>query len=56
MLLISEVVHERIDLEQRLELAGISDEERQRIRGPAPASPYEIEVGWYVARKSGPAT
>ena len=56
VLLISEVVHERIDLEQRLELAGLSDEERQRIRGPAPASPYEIEVGWYVARKSGPAT
>ena len=24
-----------------------------RIRGPAPASPYEIEVGWYVARKPG---
>jgi hypothetical protein len=22
-----------------------------RIRGSAPARPYEIEVGWYVARK-----
>jgi SAM-dependent methyltransferase len=51
VLLSSEVTQESVDLEQRLELAGLSDEERARIRGPAPASPYEIEVGWYVARK-----
>jgi SAM-dependent methyltransferase len=54
VLLSSEIVSERIDLEQRLELAGFSEEERVRIRGAAPASAYEIEVGWYVARKSGP--
>ena len=54
VLLSSEVTHERIDLEQRLDLAGMSDEDRERIRGPAPAEPYEVEVGWYVARKSGP--
>ena len=54
VLLSSEVTHERIDLEHRLDLAGMSDEDRERIRGPAPAEPYEVEVGWYVARKSGP--
>ena len=54
VLLSSEVTHERIDLEQRLDLADGSDEDRERIRGPAPAEPYEVEVGWYVARKSGP--
>ena len=54
VLLSSEVTHERIDLEQRLDLAGVSDEDRERIRGPAPAEPYEVEVGWYVSRKSGP--
>lgn len=54
VLLSSEVTHELIDLEHRLDLAGVSDEDRERIRGPAPAEPYEVEVGWYVARKSGP--
>jgi ubiquinone/menaquinone biosynthesis C-methylase UbiE len=54
VLLSSEIVSQRIDLEQRLELAGFSEEERVRIRGAAPAASYEIEVGWYVARKPGP--
>ena len=54
VLLVSEVTRERVDLEQRLELADLSDEERVRVRGLAPASVYEIEVGWYVARKPGP--
>ena len=53
VLLSSEVTRERVDLEQRLELAGFDEEERERIRGPAPAEPYEVEVGWYVARKPG---
>ena len=54
VLLSSEVTHERIDLEQRLDLAGMPEKDRERIRGPAPAEPYDVEVGWYVARKSGP--
>lgn len=54
VLLRSEVTPERVDLERRLDLAGFSDEDRVRIRGPAPAAPYEVEIGWYVARKSGP--
>ena len=53
VLLSSEVTRESVDLEQRLELAGFDEEERARIRGSAPAQPYEIEVGWYVARKPG---
>ena len=51
VLLVSEVTREQVDIEQRLDLAGIDEEERARIRGPAPATPYEVEVGWYVARK-----
>ena len=53
VLLSSEVTREKVDLEERLELAGFDEDERIRIRGPAPARPYEIEVGWYVSRKHG---
>jgi SAM-dependent methyltransferase len=53
VVLSSDVTRERVDLEQRLELAGLSEEERMRIRGAAPAASYEVEVGWYVARKPG---
>ena len=55
MLLSSEVTREQVDLEQRLELAGFDEAERARIRGVAPASSYEVEIGWYVARKPGPS-
>ena len=55
VLLASEVTRERTDLEQRLNLAGVSEEDRERIRGPAPAEPYDVEIGWYVSRKSGPS-
>ena len=54
VLLASEVTHERIDVEQRLDLAGVSEEDRERIRGAAPAAAYEVEIGWYVSRKAGP--
>jgi SAM-dependent methyltransferase len=53
VLLSSEVTREHVDLEERLVLGGFDEDERLRIRGPAPAKPYEIEVGWYVARKPG---
>ena len=55
VLLTSEVTRERVDLERRLDLAGLTEDERAKIRGPAPAAPYEVEVGWYVARKPGPS-
>jgi SAM-dependent methyltransferase len=53
VLLAHEVVRERVDLEERFELAETPEEERVRLRGLAPAAVYEIEVGWYVARKPG---
>ena len=55
VLLASEVTRERVDLERRLDLAGVAEEERSKIRGPAPAAPYDVEIGWYVARKPGPS-
>ena len=51
VLVSSEVVRERVDLEERLALADVPEEQRVRIRGLAPSSVYEIEIGWYVARK-----
>jgi SAM-dependent methyltransferase len=54
VLISSEVVRERVDLEQRLELAQVPEEDRMRIRGLAPDAHYDIEVGWYVARKPAP--
>ena len=53
VLLSSEVTRERVDLEERLELAGVPEEDRERIRGTAPAGAYDVEIGWYVARKQG---
>jgi ubiquinone/menaquinone biosynthesis C-methylase UbiE len=51
VVLSSEVTRETVDLERRLELAGLDQDERVRIRGQAPSATYEVEVGWYVARK-----
>jgi ubiquinone/menaquinone biosynthesis C-methylase UbiE len=51
VLLASEVTRESVNLEQRLELSGLDEDVRARIRGSGPAAPYEIEVGWYVSRK-----
>lgn len=55
VLVSSDVLQEKVDLEHRFDLAGATEEERTRIRGPGPAAPYDIEVGWYVARKPGSA-
>jgi ubiquinone/menaquinone biosynthesis C-methylase UbiE len=52
VLISSEVTREKVDLEERLALAGFDEEERIRIRGPAPAPPYDVEIGWYVSRKT----
>jgi SAM-dependent methyltransferase len=54
VLITSEIVRETVDLERRLELAQFTEEERVRIRGLAPGAEYEVEVGWYVARKPAP--
>jgi SAM-dependent methyltransferase len=47
----ADIVRERRDLEHYLDIAGVTGEQRERIRGLAPAAVYEVEVGWYVARK-----
>jgi SAM-dependent methyltransferase len=49
----NEVRRERRDVEHYLALAGVPEEERGRLRHMAPAPVYEVEVGWYVARKTG---
>ena len=47
----NEVVREVRDMERYLDLVGLVGEERERIARMAPAV-HEVEVGWYVARKS----
>ena len=41
------------NLERYLDLVGLTGEERQRVSGMAPGAVYEVEIGWYVARKRG---
>jgi SAM-dependent methyltransferase len=55
VLVTSEVTRQRIDLERYLELAGLDEEQRVPIRGLAPSAVYEVELGWYLARKPGPS-
>jgi len=55
VLVTSEVTRQRIDLERYLELAGLDEEQRVPIRGLAPDAVYEVELGWYLARKPGPS-
>jgi SAM-dependent methyltransferase len=48
----AEIAREQRDLEHYLDVAGVEAEERDRIRGLAPGAVYQVEVGWYVARKA----
>lgn len=47
----NEVVRELRDVERYLDVAGLEGDERERVRRAAPAAEYEIELGWYLARK-----
>jgi ubiquinone/menaquinone biosynthesis C-methylase UbiE len=49
----NEITRERRDLEWYLDLVGLEGEERRRVSGMAPGAVYEVEIGWYVARKRG---
>lgn len=49
----NEVVRERRDVGKFLDLVGLQGEERERVLRMAPGPVYDIEVGWYVARKAG---
>jgi ubiquinone/menaquinone biosynthesis C-methylase UbiE len=46
----NEIERERRDMERYLDVAGLEGEARERVARMAPAV-YEVEVGWYVARK-----
>ncbi len=46
----NEVVREVRDMACYLDIAGLEGEERERVARMAPAH-YEVEIGWYVARK-----
>jgi SAM-dependent methyltransferase len=46
----NEIVRETRDMERYLDLVGLEGEERERVARMAPAV-YEVEMGWYVARK-----
>jgi ubiquinone/menaquinone biosynthesis C-methylase UbiE len=46
----NEIVNERRDMERYLDVAGLEGEARERVARMAPAV-YDVEVGWYVARK-----
>ena len=47
----NEITRERRDLERYLDLAGVSGDARDRAEALAPGPIYEVEIGWYVARK-----
>jgi SAM-dependent methyltransferase len=51
--LTNEIAPEQRDLERYLDLVGLGGEERRRVSGMAPGAVYEVEIGWYVARKRG---
>jgi hypothetical protein len=51
VVLSDEIVREQRNLEHYLDIAGVEGEQRERIRGLAPGAVYEVEIGWYVARK-----
>ncbi len=51
--LTNEITREQRDLEHYLDLVGLEGEERRRVGGMAPGAVYDVEVGWYVARKRG---
>jgi SAM-dependent methyltransferase len=48
----AQILREQRDLEHYLDVAGVEAEQRERIRGLAPGDVYEVEIGWYVARKA----
>ena len=55
VLLASEVTPSRSTWNAASTSLGLPEEDRVKIRGPAAAAPYEVEIGWYVSRKPGPS-
>jgi SAM-dependent methyltransferase len=50
----AEVRMEKRELDEYLDLAGCEGESRDRARRLAPAADYQMEVGWYLARRHRP--
>lgn len=48
---INEITAERRDMERYIALAGLEGEDAARVLRMAPAAAYDVEIGWYVARK-----
>lgn len=46
-----EVVVERREVEKFLDLAGLTGARRDEVRRGAPAPVYDVEVGWFLARR-----
>jgi SAM-dependent methyltransferase len=46
----NEIVRERREMSRYLDLAGLEGEERERVARMAPET-FDVEMGWYVARK-----
>ena len=49
----TEVVHERRELAYYLDLVDLTPDDRRRAEALAPGPVYEVEIGWYLARKPG---
>jgi len=49
----TEVVRERRELACYLDLVSLTPEQRARAEAMAPGPVYEVEIGWYLARKPG---
>jgi SAM-dependent methyltransferase len=47
----AEVTHEQRELAGYLDLVGLTPEARERAEQLAPGPVYDVEIGWYVARK-----
>ena len=51
--LTNQIAPEERNLERYLDLVGLEGDVRRRVSGMAPGAVYEVEIGWYVARKRG---
>ena len=49
----NEVTRERRELEWYLDLAGVEGEARAEAERLAPGPEFDVDIGWYVARKRG---
>ncbi len=47
-----EVSNESRDVGEFLDLVGLTGDTRDRVAALAPADPYDVRIGWYVARQS----